>query len=87
MDMMVGEYKEQEMVPLNWDSLITNEGVFKAIKEELDRLSPYCLMKIITAAKGEGLKDAQIFKPMTKEVEVWYDELESNDPFGDTTED
>ena len=78
---------EEEMVPLNWDSLITNEGVFEAIKEELDALSPYCMMKIITAAKGEGLKDAQIFKPMTKEVEVEYEELEETDPFGDTTKD
>jgi hypothetical protein len=79
--------EEEEMVPLNWDSLITNEGVFEAIKEELDALSPYCMMKIITAAKGEGLKDAQIFKPMTKEVEVEYEELEETDPFGDTTKD
>jgi hypothetical protein len=79
--------EQEEMVPLNWDSLITNEGVFEAIKEELDALSPYCMMKIITAAKGEGLKDAQIFKPMTKEVEVEYEELEETDPFGDTTKD
>lgn len=79
--------EEEEMVPLNWDSLITNEGVFEAIKEELDALSPYCMMKIITAAKGEGLKDAEIFKPMTKEVEVEYEELEQTDPFGDTTKD
>jgi len=79
--------EEEEMVPLNWDSLITNEGVFEAIKEELDALSPYCMMKIITAAKGEGLKDAEIFKPMTKEVEVEYEELEETDPFGDTTKD
>ena len=78
---------EEEMVPLNWDFLITNEGVFEAIKEELDALSPYCMMKIITAAKGEGLKDAQIFKPMTKEVEVEYEELEGSDPFGDSTKD
>ena len=78
---------EEEMVPLNWDSLITNEGVFEAIKEELDALSPYCMMKIITAAKGEGLKDSEIFKPMTKEVEVEYEELEETDPFGDTTKD
>jgi hypothetical protein len=82
---MMGE--KEEMVPLNWDSLITNEGVFEAIKEELDALSPYCMMKIITAAKGEGLKDAQIFKPMTKEVEVEYEELEGSDPFGDSTKD
>jgi len=79
--------EQEEMVPLNWDSLITNEGVFEAIKEELDALSPYCMMKIITAAKGEGLKDVQIFKPMTKEVEVEYEELEETDPFGDTTKD
>jgi hypothetical protein len=82
---MMGE--QEEMVPLNWDFLITNEGVFEAIKEELDALSPYCMMKIITAAKGEGLKDAQIFKPMTKEVEVEYEELEGSDPFGDSTKD
>jgi hypothetical protein len=79
--------EQEEMVPLNWDSLITNEGVFEAIKEELDALSPYCMMKIITAAKGEGLKDSEIFKPMTKEVEVEYEELEETDPFGDTTKD
>jgi len=79
--------EQEEMVPLNWDSLISNKGVFEAIKEELDALSPYCMMKIITAAKGEGLKDAQIFKPMTKEVEVEYEELEGSDPFGDSTKD
>lgn len=79
--------EKEEMVPLNWDFLITNEGVFEVIKEELDALSPYCMMKIITAAKGEGLKDAQIFKPMTKEVEVEYEELEGSDPFGDSTKD
>jgi hypothetical protein len=82
---MMGE--KEEMVPLNWDFLISNEGVFEVIKEELDALSPYCMMKIITAAKGEGLKDAQIFKPMTKEVEVEYEELEGSDPFGDSTKD
>jgi hypothetical protein len=79
--------EKEEMVPLNWDFLITNEGVFEVIKEKLDALSPYCMMKIITAAKGEGLKDAQIFKPMTKEVEVEYEELEGSDPFGDSTKD
>lgn len=78
---------QEKMVPLNWDFLITNEGVFEVIKEKLDALSPYCMMKIITAAKGEGLKDAQIFKPMTKEVEVEYEELEGSDPFGDSTKD
>ena len=77
--------QEEEMVPLNWDALSSNEGVWDVIKEELDKLSSYCMMKIITAAKGEGLKDAQIFKPMTKEVEVEYEELEASDPFGDTT--
>ena len=87
MDMMMEGYKEEEMVPLNWDSLSSNEGVWDVIKEELDKLSPYCMMKIITAAKGEGLNDKAIFKPMTKEVEVDYEELEAADPFGDTTED
>jgi hypothetical protein len=84
MDYMVKE--DKEMVPLNWDSLAMNEGVWEAIKEELDALSPYCMMKIITAAKREGLRDEEIFKPMTKEVEVEYEELEQADPFGDTTE-
>jgi hypothetical protein len=32
------------------------------------------------------LSDKQIFKPMTKEVEVEYEEMEEADPFGDTTE-
>lgn len=86
MDMMGYEDKE-ELVPLNWDSLSSNENVWDVIKEELDRLSPYCMMKIITAAKGEGLRDEDIFKPMTKEVEVEYEELEEVDPFGDTTKD
>lgn len=85
MDYMMEE--KEEFVPLNWDSLATNEGVWEVIKEELDKLSPYCMMTIITAAKGEGLNDAAIFKPMTKEVEVEYEELEAEDPFGDTTED
>lgn len=76
---------KEEFVPLNWDALITNEGVWEVIKEELDKLSPYCMMTIITAAKGEGLMDKDIFKPMTKEVEVEYEELEASDPFGDTT--
>jgi len=31
--------EEEEMVPLNWDSLITNEGVFEY--EELEETDPF----------------------------------------------
>ena len=81
MDMMMEGYgKEEEMVPLNWDSLASNEGVWEVIKEEMDsKFSAECLLKIITAAKGEGMRDAQIFKPMTKEVEVEYEELKNGE--------
>lgn len=80
--------QEDETVPMNWDSLCSNPAVWEVIKEELDdKLEAECILKIITAAKGEGMKDAQIFKPMVKQVEVKYEELEAEDPFGDTTED
>lgn len=89
MDMMgYDQDKEEETVSLNWDSLSSNAAVWEVIKEEMDDyFSPACILKIITAAKGEGLRDVQIFKPMTKEVEVEYEELEQTDPFGDTTKD
>lgn len=77
----------KELVPLNWESLAQNEAVWDVIKEELDKLSPYCIMKIITAAKGEGMMDEEVFMPMVKKTEVEYEELEQEDPFGDSTED
>lgn len=63
------EYEEEESyVPLNWDSLVKNKTVFEVIKEEMDKkFEAECLMKIITAAKEEGLKDKDIFAPVMKE--------------------
>lgn len=73
--------KENDFVPLNFESLIKNPEVFKVILEEMQNLSAECLMKIITAAKEQGLKDKQIFMPTEEVVEV-----EFVDPFEDTTE-
>jgi hypothetical protein len=70
---------ENEYVPLNFEKLSKNAAVWKVIKEEMQNLSGECLMKIITAAKEQGLKDSQIFMPMTEVVEV-----EFQDPFGDS---
>jgi hypothetical protein len=77
--------KENEFVPLNFDALSSNPVVWEVIKEEMNYLSAECLMKIITAAKEEGLKDNQIFMQLVEETE-----LEFEDPFetsiDDTTE-
>lgn len=77
--------KENEYVPLNFEELSTDPVVWEVIKEELNYLSGDCLMKIITAAKEQGMKDSQIFFPA---VEVT--EIEFEDPFStsidDTTE-
>ena len=73
--------KENDFVPLNFESLVKNPEVFKVILEEMQNLSAECLMKIITAAKEQGLKDKQIFMPTEEVVEV-----EFVDPFEDTTE-
>lgn len=72
---------ENEFVPLNVEGLSQNPVVWEVIKEELQNLSAECLMKIITAAKQQGLKDKQIFMPTEEVVEV-----EFVDPFTDTTE-
>ena len=48
----------------------------------MNSLSGECLMKIITAAKEQGLKDKQIFMPTEEVVEV-----EFVDPFNDEMED
>lgn len=74
--------KEQEFVPLNFESLMKNPAVLAVILEEMQNLEAECLMKIITAAKEQGLKDKQIFMPTEEVVEV-----EFVDPFEDSTED
>ena len=74
--------KENDFVPLNVEALSKNPVVWEVIKEELQYLSGECLMKIITAAKEQGLKDKQIFMPTEEVVEV-----EFVDPFNDDMED
>jgi hypothetical protein len=74
--------KENEFVPLNVEALSKNPVVWEVIKEELQYLKGDCLMKIITAAKEQGLKDKQIFMPTEEVVEV-----EFVDPFNDEMED
>jgi hypothetical protein len=74
--------KENEFVPLNFERLSKNAAVWEVMKEEMNYLSGECLMKIITAAKEQGLKDKQIFMPTEEIVET-----EFKDPFEDSTED
>lgn len=74
--------KENEFVPLNFQELSKNPAVWEVMKEEMNYLSGECLMKIITAAKEQGLKDKQIFMPTEEVVEV-----EFVDPFNDDMED
>jgi hypothetical protein len=74
--------KENEFVPLNFQELSKNAAVWEVMKEEMNYLSGECLMKIITAAKEQGLKDKQIFMPTEEVVEV-----EFVDPFNDEMED
>jgi hypothetical protein len=74
--------KENEFVPLNFERLSKNAAVWEVMKEEMNYLSGECLMKIITAAKEQGLKDKQIFMPTEEVVEV-----EFVDPFNDDMED
>ncbi len=74
--------KENEFVPLNFQQLSKNPAVWEVMKEEMNYLSGECLMKIITAAKEQGLKDKQIFMPTEEVVEV-----EFVDPFNDDMED
>jgi hypothetical protein len=74
--------KENDFVPLNFEQLSKNAEVWKVMKEEMQNLSGECLMKIITAAKEQGLKDKQIFMPTEEVVEV-----EFADPFNDDMED
>ena len=74
--------KENEFVPLNFEQLSKNAAVWEVMKEEMNYLSGECLMKIITAAKEQGLKDKQIFIPTEEVVEV-----EFVDAFNDDMED
>lgn len=73
--------KENEFVPLDFEKLSKNPEVWKVMKEEMQYLKGDCLMKIITVAKEQGLKDNQIFMPAVEMVEV-----EFKDPFEDSTE-
>lgn len=58
---------EEQYIPLNWDKLSSNADVWEVIKEEMDKkFEAECLMKIITAAKEAGMKDADVFLPMPK---------------------
>ena len=74
-------YKENDFVPLNFEALMKNPEVLKVILEEMQNLDGECLMKIITSAKEQGLKDKQIFMPAVEVMEV-----EFVDPFNDSTE-
>ena len=73
--------KENEFVPLDFEKLSKNAAVWEVMKEEMQNLKGECLMKIITAAKEQGLKDNQIFMPAMEVTEV-----EFKDPFKDSTE-
>ena len=75
-------YKENEFVPLNFQELSNNPVVWEVIKEEMNYLSGDCLMKIITAAKEEGLKDNQIFFPAVEQTEIQFE-----DPFATSIDD
>ena len=66
---------ENDYVPLNFDELSKNPAVWEIIKEEMNYLSGDCLMKIITAAKEQGLKDDKIFMPVVEVVEVEFEDL------------
>jgi len=76
---------ENDYVPLNFEELSKNPAVWEVIKEEMNYLSGDCLMKIITAAKEEGLKDDKIFMPAVKVVEVEFEDLFKSS-IDDTTE-
>lgn len=74
--------KENEFVPLNFEELSKNKAVWEVIKEELNYLSGDCLMKIITAAKEQGMKDNKIFMPAVEKTEI-----EFTDPFETSIDD
>ncbi len=76
--------KENEYVPLNFEELSKNPAVWEVMKEEMNYLSGDCLMKIITAAKEQGMKDDKIFMPKVVAMEIEFaDVFESS--IDDTT--
>lgn len=79
---MYEDDNENEFVTLNFEALSKNAAVWEVMKEEMKNLSGECMMKIITAAKVQGLKDKDIFLPIVELVDVEY-----SDPFGDSVED
>jgi hypothetical protein len=93
-------YNKEDYVPLNWDKLASNPDVWETIKEEMEyKFGADCMMKIITAAKEAGLKDADIFLPvadMEEEEDMEEEDMAEGmpeyasleeDSIGDTTED
>lgn len=80
----MGYDKENDFVPLNFEELSKNPAVWEVMKEEMNYLSGDCLMKIITAAKEQGMKDDKIFMPAVVEMEIEFaDVFESS--IDDTT--
>lgn len=78
---MYEDDNENEFVTLNFEALSKNAAVWEVMKEEMKNLSGECMMKIITAAKVQGLKDKDIFLPIVELMKVEY-----TDPFGDSIE-
>lgn len=84
---MYDKENENEYVPLNFEELSKNPAVWEVMKEEMNYLSGDCLMKIITAAKEQGLKDDKIFIPAIKVVEVEFEDLFKSSIVDSTEED
>jgi hypothetical protein len=84
---MYDKENENEYVPLNFEELSKNPAVWEVMKEEMNYLSGDCLMKIITAAKEQGLKDDKIFVPAMKVVEVEFEDLFKSSIVDSTEED
>lgn len=84
---MYDKENENEYVPLNFEELSKNPAVWEVMKEEMNYLSGDCLMKIITAAKEQGLKDDKIFIPAMKVVEVEFEDLFKSSIVDSTEED
>jgi hypothetical protein len=80
---MYDKENENEYVPLNFEELSKNPAVW----EVMNYLSGDCLMKIITAAKEQGLKDDKIFIPAMKVVEVEFEDLFKSSIVDSTEED
>ncbi len=84
---MYDKENENEYVPLNFEELSKNPAVWEVMKEEMNYLSGDCLMKIITAAKEQGLKDDKIFIPAMKVVEIEFEDLFKSSIVDSTEED